>query len=249
MTIVNEINSPAARKEVTLSFVDIVGSTEMKEREPETSWTSTVAWMYEAAEQTVSRSSKGKVVKYLGDGVMLAHDDATYAINDAIAFQERIKDGVDNRYVRFDCSYGIASGKLLSFTDPRGNEDYLGLVADRAFRLGAMAAGRAILVDIETVAYARLNKIASAAGTLLGWTLEDYFGDLQQARLKGFGHPVRFREVRWHRDLFGYRDIERASAAAGAAAVPSRTPPARSSLTSWTTQLGGRGRGSGPPPR
>lgn len=193
----------------------------MKEREPETGWTSTVAWMYETGEDIVSRGGRGRIVKYLGDGMMLAHHNATDAINDAIAFQEVIADAVEERYVNFLCSYGIGSGKVLAFDDPRGNEDYLGLVADRAFRLCGAAAPQAIFLDIETVACAQLNRVASSVGTVLRRNLDDYLGELEQMALKGFAHPVRYREVRWAHELFGRRD-----------GVPPRRPTRSSVMSS-----------------
>jgi class 3 adenylate cyclase len=205
MSIVEKISSPEARQEITLSFIDIVDSTKMKEREPESSWATNVAWMYQEAEAVVGRSGAGEVVKYLGDGVMLAHRDATQAINDAIAFSEAIKDAVTSRYVRFQCSCAIATGKVLVFDDLRGNPDYLGLVADRAFRLCGAAASGAIFVDLDTVACAQLNKVTSLMGTMLARNLDDYLGECQRIDLKGFSDPIRYREVLWERRLLGLR--------------------------------------------
>jgi class 3 adenylate cyclase len=204
MSVLDAFQSPESRVERTIVFVDLVDSTGMKEREPESSWVPTIAWLYRAISDQVQRGGAGQIVKFLGDGVMIAYvDGATQAINDAIGIQETIRDAVFERRVRLECACALASGEVVAFLDAQQNEDYLGLVVDRAARLCSIASAQAIFVDARTIASAQLNKVRSSVGVALRRSIEDYCGAGERAGLRGFVEPVRYHEIRWDQGLFG----------------------------------------------
>ncbi len=203
MNVADGFLFPDTREERTIVFVDLVDSTGMKEREPESSWVPAVHWLYRAVAARVSRDA-GRVVKFLGDGVMLSYaDGATQAINDAILIQETIRDAVHERRVALRCACGISTGHVVTFVDAQGNEDYLGLVADRAARLCSLASAEAIFVDRTTVASAQLNKVHSSVGVALHRPIEAYHGRQEHARLRGFVQPVPYHEILWDQERFG----------------------------------------------
>jgi class 3 adenylate cyclase/cold shock CspA family protein len=195
---------PAER---AIVFVDMFGSTSMKEREPETTWIATFGWFYGQIGQIVVEGGAGTITKYLGDGMMVAYDqdDATQAINDAIRMQEAIKDAVEERHVRLHCSIGIGTGTVTEYSPDSGRFDCLGGVVDRARRLCEIASPQAIFIDTATIDAAQMNKVRSKVGHVLKRSTEDYQGDLERATLKGFGQPVPYREIRWDQQLFGVK--------------------------------------------
>src|SRR4051812_11960944 len=91
-----------SRVERTLVFVDMVGSAEMKDKEVEALWITHFGYFYDVVAEQIANGEAGTIVKYLGDGMMVAYgeNDATAAINDAIRIQEAIKRGVEERQVR-----------------------------------------------------------------------------------------------------------------------------------------------------
>jgi class 3 adenylate cyclase len=204
MNVLDAFHSPDSRVERTIAFIDLADSTGMKEREPESSWVPAIAWMYQTIVDQVDAGSHGRIVKFLGDGVMIGYvDGATGAINDAIRIQEAIHDGVAKGRVRIACTCGVTTGEVVAFTDAQGNEDYLGLVVDRAARLCSIASAQAIFVDMATIASAQLNKLRSTVGVALYRRLDEYYGAVERAQLRGFEEPVPYHEIRWGQTLFG----------------------------------------------
>lgn len=241
MSVLDTLRSPDSRVERTIAFVDVVQSTSMKQQEPETSWIPAIAWLYEAVTAAVAAGGSGTVVKTLGDGVMLAYaDDATQALNDAIAVQEAIKDAVSERHVRLYCSYGVATGEVMTFVGENDQVDYLGLVVDRAQRLCSIASAQAILVDTATIASAQLNKVRSTVGSVLRRNVEDYQGELEKANLAGFAQPVPYREIRWDQQLFGLKSRV-VTAAIDSAEAPGATSAPRPSSTTGRQKRGRAG--------
>jgi class 3 adenylate cyclase/cold shock CspA family protein len=207
LNLIETLHSSEARVERSIAFVDLVDSTGLKMSTPEASWLPHYGWFYEVCADRVAAGGAGRVVKLLGDGVMLAYgeDQATQAINDSVAIQEALEDGVEGQHVRLACSIGIATGEVVEFTWSGSSADYLGTVVDRAARLSAAASAQAIFVDVATTASARMNRVRSRVGTALRRPIAEYQGEAQKAQLKGFSSPVEYHELYWAQQLFGLK--------------------------------------------
>ena len=137
--------------------VDLTNSTAMKERVPETAWLATYDWFFTLLGELATKL-KGKIVKYMGDGVMAVFDQdaAAEAINWAIRVQEDILEAQEAMRVDCNCAIGISCGEVVEFATPEGAMDYIGTIADKAFRLCSAAMARAIFVDTDTAANAAI---------------------------------------------------------------------------------------------
>lgn len=204
-----DVDSREAR---TVVFIDRVGSTAMKEQQPESSWLPALGFMYDTVTAIVMRICSDTEIKYLGDGIMISleSDRATEAVNIAIGVQEAINDANQGRMgskgaVDFNCSAGISTGSVVAFLTPTGSRDYVGTVVDKAQRLCDAASPKAVFVDRATAAAANIMRIASRVGIALGRTPEQYQGDLQRAPLKGFDQPVEYYEIFWDQQLHGLK--------------------------------------------
>lgn len=194
---------------VTL-FVDMVDSTNLKEKTPESNWLSTYAWFYETVTEPITQAT-GQIVKFTGDGVLAVFTDdrAADAINAAIKVQERIAEGVDNRRVEVSCSIGIATGEVVRFAIPgeTPSADYIGGTVDRAARLCSAASPMAIFADEATIDAAIFTRVASQVGSITRprRTTDDYKGTRQTIALKGFSRPVNYYEILWGMQRFGVK--------------------------------------------
>ncbi len=201
-----------SREGRTCLFIDQVGSTAMKEQQPEASWLPALGWLYDTVTTIVLRIAPDAEIKYLGDGIMISldSDKATEGVNIAIAAQEAINDANQGRMggkgaVDFNCSAGVSTGSVVAFLTPTGSRDYVGTVVDKARRLCDAASPRAVFIDRATAAAANIMKITSRVGLALGRSPEQYQGDLQRAPLKGFDQPVEYYEVFWDQQLHGLK--------------------------------------------
>jgi class 3 adenylate cyclase len=201
-----------SREGRTVLFIDQVGSTAMKEQQPESSWLPALGWLYDTVTAIVTRISPDAEIKYLGDGIMISLDSdrATEAVNIAIQVQEAINDANQGRTgskgaVDFNCSVGVSTGSVVAFLTPTGTRDYVGTVVDKARRLSDAASPKAIFVDRATASAANIMKIVSRVGVALGRTPEQYQGDVQRAPLKGFDQPVEYYEIFWDQQLHGLK--------------------------------------------
>jgi len=203
MRLADAFASEDSRVPGTFVFIDMVDSTGYKDA-GEAAWITTTAWMYDTITAAIEQGGAGTIVKYLGDGVMVAYglDGATVALNDAIRVQEALEDGVEGRQVRVSCAIGIATGLAVRFETSAGHYDYLGPGIDRAARLCSVASAQAIFVDTDTTDSALLNKVTSKVGHVLRHQPSDYKGEIQKAQLKGFAAPVQYHEIKWSQQLF-----------------------------------------------
>jgi class 3 adenylate cyclase/cold shock CspA family protein len=197
-------NDPTSRVYRVFLVVDINDSTGMKEREPEANWITSYAWFFDLVGSVVAEYG-GNLVKYVGDGALavFGENEATHAINAAIALLERIRDENRKRLVKFSCSIGIASGEAREFEVVQGAKDYIGSTVDRAFRLCGAANANAVFVDSETTAAANMNRVTSQVGAALNRKTGEYQGPSQLITLKGFASPVSYYEIWWDRDRYG----------------------------------------------
>ena len=123
------------------SVIDVVGSTS-KDSGSQAEWLTTYEWFYQAIDEVVSESGDaGHVVKFVGDGVLLAYkpSHAHVAINDAIRLLEKLKVQRQHSLVRFEVSVGITYREVRVWPHRDGSFDYLGPAVDLAFLLSAMA--------------------------------------------------------------------------------------------------------------
>ncbi len=236
-----------SREGRTVLFIDQVGSTAMKEQQPESSWLPALGWLYDTVTATVIRIDPDAEIKYLGDGIMISLDGdrATDAVNIAIQVQEAINDASQGRSgakgaVDFNCSAGVSTGSVVAFLTPTGTRDYVGTVVDKARRLCDAASPKAVFIDRATAAAANIMKISSRVGSALGRTPEQYQGDLQRAPLKGFDLPVEYYEIFWDQQLHGLKSegvtlsanrIQPADAKPPSASFPPPSPAVRGTST------------------
>ncbi len=141
----------------TVVFIDQVGSTQMKEQQPEAGWLPALGWLYDTVTMIATAAVESVEVKYLGDGIMLVFDsdNATEAVNAAVRVQEAINDAAGGASgtkgtIDFTCSVGISTGSVVTFVTPTGSRDYLGTVVDKARRLCDAASPKAIFADRAT---------------------------------------------------------------------------------------------------
>ncbi|KRC98193.1 MULTISPECIES: adenylate/guanylate cyclase domain-containing protein [unclassified Streptomyces] len=203
---------PQSREARTVLFIDQVGSTAMKEQQPEASWLPALGWLYDTVTALAVQADPEAEIKYLGDGIMITFDSdrATDAVNVAVSVQEAVHDANQGRtgargVIDFTCSIGVGTGSVVAFTTPTGGHDYVGTVVDKAKRLCDAASPKAIFVDRATASAANVMKIASRLGIALGRAPEQYQGDVQRAPLKGFDQPVEYYEILWDQQLYGLK--------------------------------------------
>jgi class 3 adenylate cyclase len=223
---------PQSREDRSVVFIDQVGSTAMKEQQPEAGWLPQLGFLYDTVTAIALRSNPDAEIKYLGDGIMISFDGdrATEAVNMAIQVQEAVNDANQGRTggkgaVDFSCSVGVSTGPIVAFLTPTGGRDYVGMVADKARRLCDAASPKGILIDRATAAAANMTRIASRVGTALGRTPEQYQGDVQRIPLKGFDQPVDYYEVFWDQQLHGLKS-------AGVTSTADRMRPAAAPVVS-----------------
>jgi class 3 adenylate cyclase len=239
MNLFENFRDPNLRVGKAVTFVDIVDSTGMKEREPEAGWLTTFGYVYDVIREVVERGEVGLLVKYTGDGALLAYNEdfATHAINDAIQIQQTIKDSVERRQVTVNVSVGIAIGEVVEFETSHGT-DYLGTVVDRAARLCSIASAGAIFVDTATTASAQMNRVRSTVGEALGRKTDEYQGPVERASVPGFPAPVEYHEIKWDQQLFGVKS-KVVTAAIESRPTPAVTVPARTVPTTGTATTNG----------
>ena len=118
---------PDSREHGTIVFVDMQGSTDAKSADVEAKWLVQTGFVYDVVVGAVRDGGVGRIVKFLGDGIMLHYgeDHTAAAINDTIVVQEGIQRGVRSRQVQVAVSIGLATGELVAFDGPSGGRDYL----------------------------------------------------------------------------------------------------------------------------
>ncbi len=123
---------------MTLVFTDIVDSTPLADSVGDAAWAATVRGHEEEIRRSTSANG-GTVVKFLGDGSMLAFESARAAVRSAIEIQRKVADQAYN--VRI----GIHTGEVIRTAD-----DLLGLTVNKAARVAAAAEGGEVIVSSTT---------------------------------------------------------------------------------------------------
>lgn len=123
---------------MTLVFTDIVDSTPLAEAAGDATWAATVA-AHETTIRSITAAHDGMVVKFLGDGSMLAFESARAAVRTAIAVQESTADAP------FSVRIGIHSGEVM-----RTETDLFGLTVNKAARIASAADQDQVLISSTT---------------------------------------------------------------------------------------------------
>ncbi|MFH1035066.1 MAG: cold shock domain-containing protein [Pseudomonadota bacterium] len=162
------------------------------------------------------------IIKFIGDAVMAAFDDAGDALQAAIAIQEQIKDDMRGDRGGLPCKIGVATGVVYGYRTSDGRNDYLGSTVDTAARLCEQARGNAILLSVKTYQAANTTKVASEAGKTLNRDSEEYFGEKNFFKgIKGFKEPVGYYNLFWQ----AQRDYAATEPAGETTANPRPEPP------------------------
>jgi class 3 adenylate cyclase/ABC-type transport system involved in cytochrome c biogenesis ATPase subunit len=174
----------AERRQLTVLFCDLVGSTELSARlDPED--LRHVIGAYHHCTAAVVERFEGHVAKYLGDGVLVyfgyprAHeDDAERAVRAGLAIVEAVAGLAPLPDVQLEARIGIATGMAVV-------GDLIGEGASRE---------EAVVGDVPNLA-ARLQAIAAPGSVAIGEATRKLVGslfeldDLEPQRLKGFAKP------------------------------------------------------------
>jgi class 3 adenylate cyclase/predicted ATPase len=178
------VRADAERRQLTVMFCDLVGSTELSSRLDPEDYREVIAAYHNTATDVV-RSFDGFVAKYMGDGVLVyfgypqAHeDDAERAVRAGLGVIETVG-RLDVKSVDLKARVGIATG-LVVVGDLIGEgsaqeQSVVGETPNLAARLQALAEPQTVVI---------------AAGTrrLLGGLFE--YRDLGAVEVKGIAAPV-----------------------------------------------------------
>jgi class 3 adenylate cyclase/predicted ATPase len=180
--------SSAERRQLTVMFCDLVGSTPLAARLDPEDLREVIGRYQTCVAATVARHD-GLVAKYMGDGVLIyfgyphAHeDDAERAVRAGLELVSAVRGLEDD--VALQCRIGISTGVVV--------------VGDL---VGAGAAQEQAVVGETPNLAARLQTLAEPNGVVIGPTTRRLVGDLFECRalgaveIKGFTGPVEAWQV------------------------------------------------------
>jgi class 3 adenylate cyclase len=182
-------DSPAERRQLTLLFCDLAGSTALSARLDPEDLREILARYYQQASEALKQHG-GYVAEFLGDGLLVyfgwpvAHeDDAERAVRAGMAAAEAVAQlttSAGSLAVRVGIATGpVVVGDILDSGETR-KRSVIGETPNRAARLLGQAEPGSIVVDEMTK---RLT------GAMFEWV------DLGTSELKGLPHPVRIWRV------------------------------------------------------
>lgn len=158
----------------TVVFTDIVGSTELIDNVGETAAHEIRQRHFSLLTETAEKRG-GRVVKNLGDGLMIIFASAAKAITCSGELQRRVESDDDQLGLRV----GVHAGELL-----RDGNDFFGSTVIIARRLCDVAdSGQTI--------------VSSATRALAGESGDESFNPLGALTLKGLGDPVEAESLVW----------------------------------------------------
>ena len=123
---------------MTLVFTDIVDSTVFAESVGDVAWAETVGG-HESTIRNITEIHGGKVMKFLGDGSMLAFNSARAAVRAAVDIQRASVDA------QFGVRIGIHTGEVIHTAN-----DFLGLTVNKAARIASLAGPGEVIVSSTT---------------------------------------------------------------------------------------------------
>jgi class 3 adenylate cyclase/tetratricopeptide (TPR) repeat protein len=192
------MRSEAGRRQLTVLFADLVGSTALSERlDPEDM--RAVINAYQKSCAAVVERYDGQIAKYMGDGVLAyfgypqAHEeDPERAVRAALDLVQAVRDLAPRPELALEVRVGIATGLVV--------------VGDL---IGEGAAKEQAVIGNTPNLAARLQELARPGDVLISAgtrrLIRNLFEceDLQPRELKGFAEPVRMSRVR------GLRAVDR----------------------------------------
>jgi len=142
-----DASAPPAAAECTIMFTDLVGFTEFTALRGDT-----IALDLLAIQERLVRESLpagARIVKDLGDGLMLSFDDACVAVETGLALQERFEEEAARSDFPLWVRIGLHSGRPV----PRGN-DLIGNDVNIAARIVDLAAPGEVVTSEATASLA-----------------------------------------------------------------------------------------------
>lgn len=134
-----QLNSMAGSEgTMTLVFTDVVDSTSLTESIGDSAWADLIG-AHESTIRRITAAEGGNVVKFLGDGSMLAFESARAAVRTAKQIRDESKEGP------FDVRIGIHTGEVM-----RTGDDLLGLTVNKAARVASAAPANGIMLSSTT---------------------------------------------------------------------------------------------------
>jgi class 3 adenylate cyclase len=160
----------------TFVFTDIVGSTPLVEAMGDDAWQELIRWHDQTLRAIFSRYG-GAEVRQTGDGFFVAFEDASTAMEAAVAVQRSL---AEQRR-----SHGFAPQVRIGLHEAEAATraiDFAGRGVHEAARIGSLAAGGQILASVNTVQSAGVRFPVSAPRTVT---------------LKGVSQPVDVVTIEW----------------------------------------------------
>jgi class 3 adenylate cyclase len=164
--------APPSEGTMTLVFTDIVDSTMFAETVGDIAWAEVIG-THEATIRRITAEHGGTVVKFLGDGSMLAFESTRAAVRAAVDIQRASAD--DKYAVRI----GIHTGEVMRTAD-----DLFGITVNKAARVAAVAGAGEITASSTT---------RDLAGTMDGIRV----GDPRVVALKGLSGTHQIVPLEW----------------------------------------------------
>jgi class 3 adenylate cyclase len=206
--------------QATLCVVDLKGSTRLKPLLGNRAWRAIFRWFYELV-AVQAEVFDGEVVKFDGDGALVAFRNAALAVNWAIRILELTVDACATGEIP-DClaakvaiNYGTVLGihtgaaqaNESTTTDSR-EWDILGTPVDLAFELCGKAKPMALLVTMEAVHAGGMNQIHSVRGQSATprRNVSEYLGREQTLKNLKAGQ-TRYSEILWADRRFGVKGL------------------------------------------
>lgn len=174
----------------------------------EANWLPTMAWFFDQVGDAVTQQG-GTICKYPNDGIVATFpvDLAAEAINSAIQVQERIVDAQRENTYRCNCAIGIATGRVVEFSNGFST-DYIGAIVDRSARLCDAANAGAVFVDEATVGASNMMRVFSNYGNVINREGGQYLSSVEELPAAGFTERIRYHEVLWAAQPFSVRASE-----------------------------------------
>ncbi len=123
-------------------FTDLVGFTEFNEAVGDVAALAVLDAQTELAKAAIGPNRRGRIVKELGDGLMLWFENAV----DGLEAAEALLDGIDNARAQGTFPLSVRMGLHYGSAIPRG-DDMVGLTVNIASRLSDIAAPGELLVS------------------------------------------------------------------------------------------------------
>lgn len=158
---------------VTLVFTDIVDSTTLAESVGDNAWAQVIG-DHEAVIDKVTTAHGGRVVKFLGDGSMLAFDSARAAVRSAIEIQK------ETTNAPFSVRIGVHTGEVK-----RTARDLYGLTVNKAARVAAATNAGGVTISSTT-----RDLVGPMDGVVIG--------DARTIALKGMSGTHQVVPIEWN---------------------------------------------------